>query len=138
MAPNEATLADKASPGRVAVLYDGACSMCRKSAEKLRRFDNSGVLDLLDIHDEASRAQFPGLRMDALMKELYVVDDHGDVWRGAWAVNEIIRRQHGPRSYLAYLWYLPGFAWLADHQYQRIASSRYEWHCAPTGKSHLH
>lgn len=100
--------------------------MCRGSIEGLRRFDNSGVLDLLDIHDEAVRAQFPALRMDDLMKEIYAVDDRGNIWRGARAINEIIRRQHGPRAYLSYLWRLPGFAWIADLQYKRIAGSRYE------------
>jgi len=88
-------------------------------------YDNSGVVDLLDIHDEEKRALFPGLEMDALMEEIHVVDEHGRVWRGARAINEILRRQHGLPGLLAYLWYLPGFPWLADRQYKRIARRRY-------------
>lgn len=115
----------KASAGRIAVLYDGACELCLVSAEAVLMFDNSGVIDLMDIHTAAAQAQFPGLTMDRLMAELHVVDEHGQVWRGARAVNEVLRRQHGARGFLAYLWYLPGFAWLADRQYKRIAASRY-------------
>ncbi|MGH7932814.1 MAG: thiol-disulfide oxidoreductase DCC family protein [Candidatus Binataceae bacterium] len=115
----------RACAGRIAVLYDGACELCRVSAEAVLMFDNSGVIDLKDIHTESARAQFPGLTMERLMTELHVVDEHGRVWRGARAVNEVLRRQNGARGYLAYLWYLPGFAWLADHQYKRIAASRY-------------
>jgi predicted DCC family thiol-disulfide oxidoreductase YuxK len=115
----------KAKPGTIAVLFDGACKLCRVSVEAVRMYDNSGVVDLLDIHDEEKRALFPGLEMDALMEEIHVVDEHGRVWRGARAINEILRRQHGLPGILAYLWYLPGFPWLADRQYKRIARRRY-------------
>jgi predicted DCC family thiol-disulfide oxidoreductase YuxK len=118
-------MAGRARQGRLAVLYDGACSMCRTSAEFARRFDNSNKLDLLDFHNSELRARFPDITLEALMKELYVVDDRGNVWRGARAINRILREQHGLRGVLAWLWYLPGFRWIADRQYQRIAGSRY-------------
>jgi predicted DCC family thiol-disulfide oxidoreductase YuxK len=54
-----------------------------------------------------------------------VVDDSGRVTHGARAVNEVLRRQHGVRGWLAYMWYIPGYAWLADRQYKKIARSRY-------------
>ena len=114
-----------AKPGTIAVLFDGNCKLCRGSVEAVRMYDNSGVVDLLDIHDEEKRALFPGLELDALMEEIHVVDEHGRVWRGARAINEILRRQHGLPGILAYLWYLPGFPWLADRQYKRIARRRY-------------
>lgn len=115
----------RARPGRVAVLYDGECPACRTSAEVVRDFDNSNTLDLLDFHDGEVRAHFPDLSLAALMEELHVIDDRGNLWRGARAVNQILRQQHGLRGVLAWLWYLPGFAWLADRQYKRIARSRY-------------
>ncbi len=116
----------RARPGRLAVLYDGACGICRASTEAIRDFDNSATLDLLDFHDPGVRAQFPELTLEALMAELHVVDDRGNLWRGARAVNQILRQQHGIRGVLAWLWYMPGFAWLADRQYKRIARSRYD------------
>ena len=118
-----------AHPGRIAVIYDGECSLCRVSAEAVRVFDNSDAIDLIDLHDADARAQFPALTIQALMEELHVVDDQGRVSRGARAVNEVLRRQHGLRGWLAYLWYIPGYAWLADRQYKRIARSRYGVNC---------
>ena len=80
----------KASIGKLAVLYDGACGMCRASAEAIRTFDNGGRLELLDLHDEATRALFPDLKLQNLLEELHVVDDQGRVYRGARAVNEVL------------------------------------------------
>jgi len=124
-APCFSATTGRAKPGRIAVLYDGSCALCRISAEAVRIFDNSDAIDLLDMHNEDNRAKFPALRMENLMEELHVVDELGRVWRGARAVNEVLRHQHGIRGVLAWLWYVPGFPWLADRQYKRIAGSRY-------------
>ncbi|MGA7870634.1 MAG: DUF393 domain-containing protein [Candidatus Binatus sp.] len=115
----------KASPGKLAILYDGSCEMCRASLDGIRQFDNSGNIEPLDLHEEEVRAQFPELKLENLLEELHAVDESGRVYRGARAINEILRRQRGLKGCLAYLWYVPGYAWLADRQYKRIAASRY-------------
>jgi len=117
---------ETASPGKLAVLFDGACGTCRAAAEEMQRFDNSGALELLDLHRPDTRSRFPTLKLEHLLEELHVVDDAGQVYRGARAINQILRFQRGLRRYLAYLWYVPGFAWIADRQYKRIAASRYK------------
>jgi predicted DCC family thiol-disulfide oxidoreductase YuxK len=99
--------------------------MCRTSVEGVRHFDNSGMIEALDLHNPEARAQFPELALEALLEELHAVDDRGQVYRGARAINQILRMQSGVRGLLAYLWYVPGYAWLADRQYKRIAASRY-------------
>jgi predicted DCC family thiol-disulfide oxidoreductase YuxK len=121
-----AQVAGKAPAGKLAILYDGACDMCRASLDGIRQFDNSGQIEPLDLHDEEVRANFPDLKLENLLEELHAVDDGGRVFRGARAINEILRRQRGLKGYLAYLWYVPGYAWLADRQYKRIAASRYQ------------
>ena len=65
-------------------------------------------MEPLDLHDEAVRAKFPDLKMENLLEELHAVDENGRVYRGARAINEILRRQRGLKGYLAYLWYIPG------------------------------
>jgi predicted DCC family thiol-disulfide oxidoreductase YuxK len=112
------------------VLYDGGCEMCRNVAAGVLRYDNTDALELLDANEPAARAQFPELKLDDLLYELHVIDDRGRVYRGARAVNEILRRQAGLRSLVAYLWYLPGYAWLADRQYKAIAGRRYRFGAA--------
>ncbi|HUY18734.1 MAG TPA: DUF393 domain-containing protein [Candidatus Binataceae bacterium] len=117
----------RAAPGRLAVLYDGDCEVCRTMLQAVRQFDNSSQIDALDLHDQSVGAAFPGLNRERLMQELHAVDDRGRVFRGARAVNEILRRQSGFAGLLAYLWYVPGYAWLADRQYKRIAGARYRY-----------
>jgi predicted DCC family thiol-disulfide oxidoreductase YuxK len=116
----------RAPAGKLAILYDGACDMCRASVDGIRHFDNSGQIEPLDLQEADARAKFPDLKLESLLEELHAVDDSGRVYRGARAINEILRRQHGLRGYLAYLWYIPGYAWLADRQYKRIAATRYQ------------
>jgi len=116
----------RASAGKLAILYDGSCEMCRASLDGIRQFDNSGKMEPLDLHKEEVHAKFPELKLENLLEELHAVDEHGRVYRGARAINEILRRQHGIKGYLAYLWYVPGYAWLANRQYKRIAASRYQ------------
>lgn len=116
----------KAAPGRLSILFDGSCEMCTASIDGIRKFDNSGKIDPLNLHDAEVRALFPDLKLEALLEELHAVDDRGRVFRGARAINEILRRQDGLRGWFAYAWYIPGYAWLADRQYKRIAASRYQ------------
>jgi predicted DCC family thiol-disulfide oxidoreductase YuxK len=120
-------IAARAPAGKLAVLYDGGCEMCRTVASGILDYDNSGALHLLDLRAAEAREQFPQLRLDDLLYELHVIDDAGRVYRGARAVNEILRRQAGLHGLVAYLWYLPGYAWLADRQYKAIAASRYRF-----------
>src|SRR5271170_7250334 len=125
-AEEQATTAGKASAGKLAILYDGSCELCRASLDGIRQFDNSGKMEPLDLHVDEVRAQFPELKLENLLEELHAVDENGRVYRGARAINEILRRQRGLKGYLAYLWYIPGYAWVADRQYKRIAASRYQ------------
>jgi predicted DCC family thiol-disulfide oxidoreductase YuxK len=125
-ANGESSAKGRASPGKLAILFDGSCDMCRASIDGVRQFDNSGLIEPLDLHHEDVRANFPDLKRDNLLEELHAVDDCGRVFRGARAVNEILRRQRGLKGYLAYLWYIPPYAWLANRQYKRIAATRYQ------------
>ncbi len=116
----------RAAPGRLAVLYDGTCEMCVASIAAIARFDNSGAIDSLDLFDSKAYEQFPDLKREDLVRELHAVDDQGHVFRGARAINEILRHQRGLKRWLAYAWYVPGFAWLADRQYKEIAATRHD------------
>src|SRR5260370_40710687 len=117
-------IAAQATAGKLAVLYDGGCEMCRTVAAGILHYDNTESLELLDANDPAARGLFSELKLDDLLYELHVIDDRGRVYRGARAVNEILRRQAGLRSVFAYLWHVPGYAWIADRQYKVITGGR--------------
>ena len=116
----------KATRGMLAILFDGGCDMCRTSIQAIEKFDSSGKIEPIDLHDPEARAKFPALELKDLLEELHAVDDQGTVYRGARAINEVLRRQPGIKGWLAYAWYIPGYARLADWQYKRIAASRYQ------------
>src|ERR1700674_5589442 len=118
--------AGTASTVKLAILIDGACDMCRTGAEAVRHYDESKVIEIFDLQNPAHRERFPQFRLEELLEELHAVDDQGRVYRGARAINEVLRRQSGPTGGLAYLWCLPGFPRLADWQYKRMAATRYE------------
>jgi predicted DCC family thiol-disulfide oxidoreductase YuxK len=126
MAPGANAARGRAAPGRLAVLYDGSCEMCVASIGAIARFDNSDSIDALDLFEGSVYEQFPGLKRADLVRELHAVDDQGRVFRGSRAINEILRHQRGPKRWLAYAWYIPGFAWLADRQYKKIAATRHD------------
>src|SRR5208283_6013928 len=125
-APSSSASSGKATRGMLAILYDGGCEMCRTSVQAIEKFDTSGKLEPIDLHNPEARAKFPSLEMTDLLEELHAVDDQGVVYRGARAINEILRLQPGIKGWLAYAWYIPGYAWLAEWQYKRIAASRYQ------------
>ena len=120
----------KAPPGKLVILYDGGCGPCRRAIRRLDRFDNTGALEMLDLHDPAARVRFDALKIDDLLYEMHVVDDRGRVYRGARGVNEILLRQRGLRRFAAWLWYVPGVAWTADRIYKFVAARRYRGGCA--------
>ena len=79
-AVEQAASVGKASAGKLAILYDGSCEMCRASLDGIRQFDNSGQIEPLDLHHEEVRAQFPELKLENLLEELHAVDESGRVF----------------------------------------------------------
>jgi predicted DCC family thiol-disulfide oxidoreductase YuxK len=115
----------KAAAGKIAALIDGGCEMCQAGARAIKKFDTENTVEILDLTEPLDRARFPDLKLEDLTRELHVVDERGRIFRGARAINEILRHQRGPKRLLSYLWYLPGYARFADRQYKRIAATRY-------------
>ena len=113
-----------AAAGKIAALIDGGCEMCQAAARAIKKVDREDLIEILDLTEAADRTRFPDLKLEDLKRELHVVDDRGRTFRGARAINEILRRQRGLKHLLSYLWYVPGYAWFAERQYQRIAASR--------------
>jgi predicted DCC family thiol-disulfide oxidoreductase YuxK len=63
---------------RLAVLIDGGCPMCRRTARLLHAVDWLGRLTFADGTDTAVRNRWaPGLAEDAVLREMYVVRPSG-------------------------------------------------------------
>jgi predicted DCC family thiol-disulfide oxidoreductase YuxK len=116
----------EARRGRIQVLYDGLCPLCRRTIRLLARFDLFGRLEFLDFHrmdlNDYNRTQKLNLTSKNLEEEMYVVSQG--------------RACHGFKAYqviaaaLPVFWplapwlFLPGISSLGALFYSYVARNR--------------
>ncbi len=111
-------------PDALLVIYDGQCQFCRQQVLRLLKFDGGGRLAFVSLHDPMVAERFPHMSHDELMKQMYVVDENGQMHGGAAAIRFLSRRL--PRMwFLAPLMHLPFSLPLWQWCYDRIAARRY-------------
>jgi len=111
------------------VLYDGTCSLCRSSAERVERFDSRGRIELLDLHDPSASRRFPQVDREEAMRWMQAVDAGGRIFSGADAWARIGMLLPGWKL-VAWLLLVPGVRWLAGKMYSWVAMNRYRWNRA--------
>jgi predicted DCC family thiol-disulfide oxidoreductase YuxK len=79
-------------PDRATVLYDGHCRFCQSQIGLLRRLDLTGKLAFTSLHDPSVARDFPEIPLEALHRQMYVVDPQGTARGGAEAVRYLSRR----------------------------------------------
>src|SRR5262249_34989549 len=94
-------------PGRLTVLYDAGCPMCRAARRWLAGRAQLVPLDFVEAGSAAARRRFPGLDHARTLAEVTVVADTGAVYAG-------------DSAWLVCLWALDGYRALA----LRLASPR--------------
>lgn len=113
-------------PSADVVIYDGHCRFCRGQVERLAKFDRSGRLAFLSLHDPRVAQRYPDLSYDQLMAQMYLVDGRGVRHAGASAIRYLSRK-------LPLLWalapflHLPGSLPVWQWLYQQVARRRYRW-----------
>ncbi|MBX7165185.1 MAG: DUF393 domain-containing protein [Pirellulales bacterium] len=115
-----------ARPGADVVIYDGHCKICTAQVQRLARWDTSGRLAYLSLHDPEVARRWPHLTHDELMREMVIMDSRGHRHGGADAVVYLTRR-------LTRLWWaaplahLPGTRGLWHWLYRQVALRRYRF-----------
>lgn len=110
------------------VLFDGQCPMCRGAVERLRRWDREGRLRFIPAASSEVESSYPWIQAEALQESLHLVGPGGRTWKGAGAVEEIVRLLPGWR-WLARIFDLPGARWMARRGYRWIAANRLALSC---------
>jgi len=110
----------------LSVLYDGSCSLCRASAERVRRSDTHHRVALLDLHDHSVAQRFPQVDHEIAMRWMQAVDSRGRIFSGVDAWAQIGRLLPG-WDLVAWLLLVPGIHWLAARIYNWVARNRYRW-----------
>ncbi len=108
------------------MLFDGACPLCRASAEGVRRRDPAGRVELVDLHEAGVSERFPGINSAEAMRLMQAVDRRGRIYSGvdAWArVGLSLPRW----KWLAWLLLVPGIHLVAAQIYGWVARNRYRW-----------
>jgi predicted DCC family thiol-disulfide oxidoreductase YuxK len=116
---------------RRAVLYDGACGLCRPTVNVIRRLDILHNVDALDCVHEWSRieSRFSALDRTEALTRMHVVDASGRVTTGFDAYRSLARAM--PLGWLVLpLLYVPGARWAGTRLYEAIASRRPRQACA--------
>ena len=108
------------------VLYDGHCSLCRASVERLRRLDRRHCIELLDLQDPSVPTRFPQVDMEKALRLMQAVDAEGHVSSGVDAYAEIARVLPGWQA-AGWLLQAPGIHALAGWVYGWVARNRYRW-----------
>lgn len=101
------------------VIYNEACSFCRRWAQHLRRWDRAGRVTLLPLQDDRAPA-LAGRSRDALEQAVHVVLPTGEVTSGAAALRAICRFL--PNGWLVRIALsLPGALPVAERVYHYVA-----------------
>jgi predicted DCC family thiol-disulfide oxidoreductase YuxK len=116
----------KDHPEADVVIYDGHCQFCTRQVERLHRWDSSGRLAFLSLHDPAVSEYVPHLSHEQLMEQMYVVDRQGHARGGAQAFQYLTRHlfwlwPFAPLMHIPFT--LPLWQWL----YGQVAKRRYRW-----------
>ncbi|MGQ4385523.1 thiol-disulfide oxidoreductase DCC family protein [Streptomyces sp. SAS_270] len=83
------------------VLYDPQCSLCAHVRDWLGRQRQLVPLELVAAGSEEARRRFPSLDHRAMLEDITVVGDAGQVYRGsaAWVVTLWALREHRPLAH---------------------------------------
>ena len=116
------------APGCLVVLYDRDCGLCTATAQRLRRWDRAGRLELLPLQEATASAR-PAIaaagRDLPLTSVLHVVDeDTGAVSAGGDAAFAIARVLPGG-SVVRPLAALPPVRWIVGQLYGVVARNRH-------------
>jgi predicted DCC family thiol-disulfide oxidoreductase YuxK len=121
------TLADPAErPDADLIIYDGKCRFCRAQVERLARWDRSGRLAFISLHDPRVAQRFPDLSHEQLMADMYLIDRRGRRHRGAAALRYVSRYLR-PLWLLAPCLHIPCSLPVWQYLYRHVAKRRYLW-----------
>lgn len=111
--------------GRIAVLYDGHCSFCRRTVLPLLLGDWLGRIEGVNFRDQAKRSgAAPDLKIEDLDEALHVRFPDGRTAAGFDAVR--LLSWHLPWLWpMAPFFYIPGVAPLGRSVYRKVAMNRY-------------
>jgi len=115
---------------RYAVVYDGACGLCRQTIGVLRSLDLAGKVEFLDAVNEwpGIEKRFPDLDRNQCLTNMQVLNPQGKKYGGFYGYRALA--QVLPLGWLVLpVLYLPGIPWIGSRVYRFVASRRHQGAC---------
>jgi predicted DCC family thiol-disulfide oxidoreductase YuxK len=108
-------------PERIALVFDGRCGMCTRSARLLSRLDRSGAVEIVGAQTDAGRRC--GLSRAETDAAAWAVAEGVRVG-GARAIGLALAVARGSR-WPVLPWSVPGMPWVLDRAYAFVADHRH-------------
>jgi len=107
---------------RIQVVYDGHCGICRASMDRVEQMYGPHV-QRVDFRIVPAQEIHPSLSEERCQAQMFVVID-GQAYGGAEALARLLRL-HRVYRFVAWLYFVPPFGWLAERVYRLIARNRF-------------
>lgn len=108
---------------RSILVYDGQCSFCRRSVDRIARRDHSGTFEFVARQTEGLTERFPKLAEGDFNTGMRLITPDDAIHVGADAAYQIARRLRYWRR-IAWLYHVPGIHWVTRAVYAWIAANR--------------
>ena len=94
------TAARRVMPGKLTVLYDAQCEVCRSARDWLRDQATFVRLRFVAAGSGTAMRLYPGLDHDSTLRDITVIDDGGRIYTGpkAWVMCLWATREHRARA----------------------------------------
>ena len=110
------------------VVFDGECSVCRRFAERLRRWDRENALDIVPSQGTGVKERFPWITQESFEASIQLVASDGTTVSGAAAFERLIRVLPVGRR-LVWIFRVPLVRPLAEWSYRFFAGHRHRMGC---------
>ena len=114
---------------RYAVIFDGDCKVCGRTAKLLAQWDRGRELEIIPSQTPGLSERLPWIPERAYAESLQVVRSvDGRTWQGAAALEELLNVLPKGRL-ISWLFKIPFARPLADRFYRWFARNRYRMGC---------
>lgn len=111
------------------VVFDGACRVCRRFVEALRRWDVYRSLEIVPAQDSGVKGRFPWIPPEAFDASIQLVAADGTTWSGAAALERLLHVLPQGR-WFRWIFRIPFARQLAERAYRSFARNRHRMGCS--------
>ncbi len=110
------------------VVFDGDCSVCRRFAGGLLRWDREEALEIVPSQRVGVKDRFPWIPQEAFEASVQLISPEGTTWSGAAAMEKLLAVLLRGR-WLLWVFRIPFMRRIAERGYRSFAGHRHRMGC---------